>query len=201
VLGIVIDPHAVIEFWFGELSDGKVSKARKKLWFSVSADFDARCKDAFAGAYADLPQFNWRHDENACLAYILLTDQLPRNIFRGTKKAFAWDQLAVKAAKDGIASGFDTRLNLDQRTFFYMPFEHSETRLNQYTAVGLFTSLRDQAPAERKSELGNSLRVAQKHRDIILRFGRFPHRNNVLGRTSTEAELAFISQGEGFGQS
>ena len=83
MLGIVIDPHAVIEFWFGELSDGKVSKAQKKLWFSISADFDARCKDAFAGVYADLLQFNWRADENACLAYILLTDQLPRNIFRG----------------------------------------------------------------------------------------------------------------------
>lgn len=96
--------------------------------------------------------------------------------------------------------GIDRALNFDQRAFFYMPFEHSENILDQHIAVGLFSQLRDESPGPRRELIGNNLRFAQQHRDIIARFGRFPHRNAVLERDSSPEELDFVAAGDGFGQ-
>lgn len=143
---------------------------------------------------------HWQQSAKGQLAYILLTDQLPRNIFRGTAQAFQWDPLALEIARKGLQENYDQQLALDERSFFYMPFEHSEVLLDQHLAVGLFTYLRDSSPKQSRDVTGNTLRFAQQHRDIILKFGRFPHRNEILRRQSSQAERDFIAAGDGFGQ-
>ena len=194
---------ALLSFWFGELNDGVADDAHRKRWFEVDPEFDAAC-----GQFAPLldgardERLNaWLVSPQGTLAFILLTDQLPRNIHRGSADAFAWDGLARTAAVDGIRQRQDRDLGWDERSFFYLPFEHSEDLLDQHTAVGLFSALRDEAPKSQRQAMGNSLRFAQKHRDVIARFGRFPHRNAALRRASDAEEAAFVAAGEGFGQS
>ena len=200
---ILADFEPLLDFWFGPLENGLASAEQRKSWFTPDELFDARCRDEF------LPLLNqashsqlhhWLNSARGQLAFILLTDQLPRNIFRGTREAFDFDHLALAAARKGIVEGSDQQLGLDERAFFYMPFEHAEDLVDQHLAVGLFTYLRDSTAKENRDITGNTLRFAQQHRDIIVKFGRFPHRNAVLGRTSTAEELAFIEAGDGFGQ-
>ena len=193
--------RSILEFWFGTLINGIAAEEIRERWFVSNPDFDQACAKLCRSTLAEVATLNhWLDQPDSCLAYIILTDQMPRNIFRGSNQAFAFDHLALAAAKQGIERGHDQRLEWDQRAFFYLPYEHSEAILDQHTAVGLFTGLRDQAPKQHRSLMGNSLRFAQQHRDIILRFGRFPHRNEVLGRTSTAEESKFIAEGDGFGQ-
>ena len=126
---------------------------------------------------------------------------MPRNIYRGNAQAYAWDTTALQAAREGVSQQADRELGWDERSFFYMPFEHAENLLDQHLAVGLYSLMRDESPRELRNQTGNSLRYAQQHRDIILRFGRFPHRNVVLGRKSSADEATFVAGGDGFGQS
>jgi len=197
------DFEPLLRFWFGPLKNGLASNEQRKIWFNPDRDFDARCRDEFL-PFLTLAQsgdlHHWLDSARGQLAFILLTDQLPRNIFRGTQEAFAYDPFALATARQGIISGSDRQLELDERSFFYMPFEHSEDISDQHMAVGLFTYLRDSAPKSTRDIIGNALRFAQQHRDIILKFGRFPHRNAVLERHSTAEELNFIKAGDGFGQ-
>ena len=204
MLGLVVpDWPDVLDFWFGSLNDtGQADDVQRSLWFQTNAQFDAECR-TFEPLLDKALTGNleaWRNSPKSTLAYIVLCDQLPRNIFRGTAAAFKWDPLALAAARSGVAAGQDRTLALDERAFFYMPFEHSERMIDQYLAVGLFATLRDEAPGELRSIYGNMLRFAQQHRDIILRFGRYPHRNAVLGRESSSEELAYIASSDGFGQ-
>ncbi|XOV84147.1 MAG: DUF924 family protein [bacterium] len=197
------DFEALLAFWFGPLENGLAGPAQRKTWFTPDPDFDDRCRNAFLPVLelAREDRLNhWLDTPQGQLAFIVLTDQLPRNIFRGTREAFDFDPLALAVARKGIAAGSDRQLGLDERAFFYMPFEHSEDLLDQHMAVGLFTYLRDATAGEHRNITGQNLRYAQQHRDIIIRFGRFPHRNAVLQRTSTAQELAFIQAGDGFGQ-
>ncbi len=198
-------PRDVLSFWFGTLGDdGFADEAVRKRWFESSRTFDAACRDTFAetlDAVADNKLADWLIEPAGRLAYIVLCDQLPRNIYRGDARAFAWDSYALAAAREGVARGDDLQLALDERCFFYMPFEHSENLVDQHLAVGLFTHVRDSSPKARRELTGNALRYAQQHRDIVLRFGRFPHRNAVLGRASSEAEKEFVAGSDGFGQS
>ncbi len=196
------DWQSLLDFWFGDLEDGLAGAAQRKKWFESNPQFDQACAQfspwlemAHAGKLD-----TWRAAPHSCLAFIVLNDQLPRNIYRGEQRAYAWDDLALAAARGGIEQGFDQSLALDERAFFYMPFEHSEAILDQHLAVGLFTALRDAAPSSQRSIAGNSLRYAQQHRDIILQFGRFPHRNAALGRTSSTAEQEYVQDSDGFGQ-
>ena len=190
----------LLTFWFGELENGVASEEQATLWFTSSAEFDQSCREGYEGTLKSLQPNSWPQDARSQLALIILCDQIPRNIYRGTAEAFAYDGIALAAAKQGIERQIDQDLELDEKGFFYMPFEHSESLLDQHTAVGLFSALRDKAPKALKSDAGNKLRYAQIHRDIIQRFGRFPHRNRVLGRESTAEELELIEQGDGFGQ-
>lgn len=192
----------MLDFWFGELENGIAKPSVRANWFASSADFDERCREFSAPleAAANGQLNSWFDDPHGHLAYIVLCDQIPRNVYRGTAQAFAWDELALVAAKRGIENGIDQALSWDQRAFFYMPFEHSESAVDQHTCVGLFSRLRDEVPQAHRNTFGNNLRFAQKHRDIILAYGRFPHRNEVLGRISTEAEAEFAAAGDGFGQ-
>jgi uncharacterized protein (DUF924 family) len=197
------DFEPLLRFWFGPLKNGLASNEQRKLWFSPDKDFDARCADEFLPFLKQVKSGeldHWLASARGQLAFILLTDQLPRNIFRGTREAFAYDPLALTTARKGVIAGSDRQLELDEQSFFYMPFEHSENLSDQHMAVGLFTYLRDSSPKSVRDITGNTLRFAQQHRDIILEFGRFPHRNAVLGRESTAGELKFIEAGDGFGQ-
>jgi uncharacterized protein (DUF924 family) len=199
----VNEPEALLEFWFGQPSDGFADDAHRQRWFSGGPPFDDDCRMQFsslAARAADGELNHWQDDARSCLAFILLTDQIPRNIHRGTPLAFATDGPALNAARNGVTSGFDQVLGFDERCFFYLPFEHSESLIDQHTCVGLFTQLRDQTPNGFRHLTGGYLQFAHQHRDIITRFGRFPHRNAVLGRTSSTEELEFLQDGPQFGQ-
>ncbi len=198
-----LNPGNILEFWFGSLSDGIADDNHRSRWYAVDAAFDEACA-GFKSLYEDLDAGildAWLETPNDRLAYIILTDQLSRNIFRGTARAFATDNLALAASREGIELGADAGLGVDERCFFYMPFEHSESIIDQHTSVGLFSNLRDQHTGKHKEIAGQGLRYAHQHRDIIERFGRFPHRNGVLGRESTAEEAEFVADSDGFGQS
>lgn len=198
-----MDPAAVLDFWFGELMDGFSDAAHRARWYAFDDAFDRLIADQFAvvlEAARNGELSDWRDAPAGRLAFILLTDQFCRQIHRGTAQAFAGDELALCAAREGVERGMDRGLDLDQRAFFYLPFEHSEVLIDQHTAVGLFTQLRDETPSPYRHHTGNGLRHAQQHRDIIQRFGRFPHRNALLDRVSTPEELDFLGASGRFGQ-
>lgn len=200
---VLADFEPLLDFWFGPLDNGLATAEQRKVWFTPDKAFDARCRDQFLPLLSQVHSGHldhWLYSPRGQLAFILLTDQLPRNIFRGTREAFDFDPFALATARKGIAEGSDQQLGLDERAFFYMPFEHAEDVIDQHIAVGLFTYLRDSSAKNNRDITGNNLRFAQQHRDIIVKFGRFPHRNAVLGRRSTAEELAFIEAGDGFGQ-
>lgn len=169
----------ILDFWFGP-----EGRAR---WFDPDPAFDAACGRRFgpsveAAASGRLQA--WAMDPRGCLALCLLLDQLPRNVWRGTPKAFAYDAHARRVAGHAVAAGLDRTLRPEERLFVYLPFEHSESLADQERSVALM------------GELGDPgwLDYAMRHRDIIARFGRFPHRNAILGRESTPEELAFLRQ-------
>lgn len=134
------------------------------------------------------PPAAWMTTADPCLALILLLDQLPRNLFRGSPRAFSCDPAARQAASHAVDRGFDRSVAPVRRWFIYLPFEHSEDLADQRRALELYGSL----PADNDRDL--CLRAAQRHYDIIARFGRFPHRNEVLGRSSTAEEAAFLRE-------
>ncbi|MGH8705681.1 MAG: DUF924 family protein [Burkholderiales bacterium] len=187
------DPRAsqVLHFWFGEPPG-----ARDKRWFEKSAAFDAEiralfadlCDEAAAGRLAQ-----WQANPRDCLALVLVLDQLTRNIYRGEARAFAADSLALDAARTIVAHGWDREMLPVERMFAYLPFEHSETLADQLRGCELMEGL------SAYPETADAHFWAVKHRDIIRRFGRFPHRNAALGRASTPAELEFLKEpGSGF---
>ncbi len=197
------DARELLAFWFGEMHDGFSDEPHRNRWFNGGPEFDEACRVRFgelAVRAADGALPTWLETPHGTLAWILLCDQIPRNIYRGQALAFATDGPARNAARSGIEAGFDQHLGYDERCFFYLPFEHSESLVDQHTCVGLFTDLRDQTPDGYRHLTGGYLPYAQQHRDIIRRFGRFPHRNTALGRKSTSEELEFLARGNDFGQ-
>jgi uncharacterized protein (DUF924 family) len=193
----------VLEFWFGTMTDGLADVAARQRWFAGGREFDASCAAQFTtlleAAAADRLS-HWSTTPRGRLAFILVTDQFSRQIHRGSARAFATDARALACAKDGVAVGHDRGLGPDERSFFYLPFEHSESRVDQHTSVGLFSQLAAEAPSAHRDRALNTLDFAMRHRDIVLRFGRFPHRNAALGRASTEDEIAFLHTASRFGQ-
>ena len=200
-MGTIADlASSLHEFWFGSLNpDGAAPADRARRWFQPDPAFDQAC-DRFADELAALPatiEPGWLISPERLLAGILLRDQIPRNLFRGDPRAFAWDAQARQLTFLTIDRGADRALGLDQRAFCYMPLMHSERLRDQYLSVGLFMTLRDTAPKALRQQAGNYLRHAQQHRDTILEFGRFPYRNAALGRSSTIAEQAWLSRHSG----
>ena len=182
--------EAMLTFWFGADPQTDYPQQRK-LWFGKNPAFDMDVRNRFLGDYqaaAAGALEDWKQSEKSCLALILLLDQFPRNMFRDTPQAFATDAKALSTAKHAVASRFDRALQPVERMFIYLPFEHSENLHDQKRSLALFRSLTS-AP-----ELAGVVDYAQKHFDIIARFGRFPHRNRILGRESTPEELAFLEQ-------
>ena len=168
-------PAEVLDFWF---------QRERKDWFAKDERFDAEIRSRFlplyeraaAGGLAD-----WLQGPRSCLALVIVLDQFPRNMFRGSARAFAADPLAREAARTIVDRGWDRALSPDERTFAYLPFEHSESIEDQERSLKLF-------------EGGENFEWARKHYDIVQRFGRFPHRNAALGRASTPEEIEFLRQ-------
>jgi len=189
---------AVLDFWFGSgTDDSATAKAQGKLWWSkdtaVDADmrtrFSAQVNAAAAGDHDD-----WAATPRGQLALILLFDQFPRNIYRDTPQAFAYDSRALQLALNLIANGADRSLRRIERVFCYLPLEHAESIEMQTRSVELFTALAADAPEQERDTFRGYVDYAIRHREVIARFGRFPHRNRILGRSSTPEESEFLKQ-------
>jgi len=182
--------RALLDAWFGPPGDPDRERQRK-IWFKSTAEFDASLRDTFlvdyeAAAAGELG--SWETLSEGALALVLLLDQIPRNIFRGTPRAYASDAAARVAADRALARGFDRLVPLVWRRFFYMPLHHSEDLADQRRSVALFDAL--PGNPDRRDSLR---RYGRPYVEVIERFGRFPHRNAILGRESTPAEIAFLA--------
>jgi len=169
----------LLSFWFEETDP--------ELWFAKNDDFDAACRARFAALYeraANGELADWEETPEGCVALVIALDQLPRNIHRGDARAFATDPAARAVLRRALERGFDRGLPWRWRQFLYMPLQHSEDIADQTLSVALNATLGDE----------EVLKFARAHRDIIERFGRFPHRNATLGRETTAEEAAFLEQ-------
>jgi uncharacterized protein (DUF924 family) len=189
--------RGLLDFWFGPPDDPERFYHRQ-IWFRSTPEFDAAVRAGFAldhelaiaGALAD-----WEAAPLSALALVVLLDQVPRNIFRSTPRAFASDALALATTNRALGRGFDQQVPAAWRLFFYLPFEHSEVVADQRRGIELLMAL---PPVPGRPGDGHMTRL---HLDIVERFGRFPHRNAILGRISTPAELVFLEECEHrFGQ-
>ncbi|MGH1369182.1 MAG: DUF924 family protein [Maritimibacter sp.] len=182
----MITPDEVLAFWLDEIGP--------KGWYQSTPELDAEIRARFMTAWqaAQEGAFSlWLTYPNGALAYLILTDQFPRNMFRGEGRAFATDKAALAVAKCAIDKGWDMKLDEPQRQFFYLPLMHSESLVDQDRCVRLMLTRMPEAGE------GNLLH-AKVHREVIRRFGRFPYRNEALSRTTTETEAAFEQEG-GYG--
>lgn len=188
----------LLEFWFGELdSDGRADAAHVQCWWSKDEAFDDLVRARFLAAHEAVSAGDhegWLDEPRGRLAYVVALDQLPRNMFRGSERMFATDAQALAAAEAGLEAGQDRGLGIDERAFLLMPFMHSEELSVQERGIELFTAIRDELEGDARERIAANLGFAVKHRDIVARFGRFPHRNALLGRASTPEELDFLTQ-------
>lgn len=183
----------ILRFWFGDPADpnGEYGQQRQ-VWFKKDPAFDDAIRQRFLGDVeraiaGDLD--DWRQGPRSCLALVLLLDQFPRNLFRGNARCFGGDRAALTTAYHALDRGYDQQVLPVERIFFYLPLEHSENLADQNRSVELTRSLHATHP-----EFESTLDYALRHRDVIDRFGRFPHRNQVLGRETTPEEAEFLQQ-------
>ncbi|WP_341502172.1 DUF924 family protein [Gallaecimonas sp. GXIMD4217] len=196
----------ILDFWFGELDDqGMAGKAAARRWYQFDPGFDLEIKTLFEPLLRDAiagELEHWRDSPRGRLALVLLLDQFSRQIWRGTPRAFAQDELAQALVEEGLSLGQDDELALDEKRFFYMPLMHAENLALQELSVQCVERLLAGCTSEAAREaVNNSLHFAREHRDIIARFGRFPHRNRILGRQSSPQEQAYLAgNGQSYGQ-
>ncbi len=203
------DADRIHDFWFGRLPLS-AEELERRLWSWFGADsaverqqrdddlrsrFEGLIEPAAGGRLAE-----WAESPRGRLGLIILLDQFPRNIYRGTARAFAFDEHALRLTLDGLDLGADAALDPVERLFFYLPLQHAETLAAQDRAVALCRGLVDESPPATRSAFERTLGYAEEHRAIVERFGRFPHRNRVLGRSSTAAELEYLRTAQSFGQ-
>ena len=178
--------HEVLDFWFGP-SDSATRGAFRAAWFAVDPAFDREIRERFLPLYEEAAAGrlnDWKTTPESCLALVLALDQFPRNMFRGSPRAYGTDAEALATAGFAMAAEYDAILPHFTRKFLYMPYMHSERLADQERSVALFEDLGEEA----------SLKAALRHFEIIERFGRFPHRNAVLGRPSSPEEVAFLRE-------
>jgi uncharacterized protein (DUF924 family) len=193
----------VLSFWFADALDGREALERRmEFWFGgerdagntgaidrqIEGQFGPDMERAARGGLA-----SWAPTPRGRLALILLLDQFPRNVFRGTARAFATDSMALELALSGMHLGADTALHVVERLFLYMPLQHAERTDVQEQSVAAVVALAVDAPVPLRPLFEECVRFAQQHRDIVRRFGRFPHRNAILGRASTPEEREFLA--------
>lgn len=202
--GIPADAAAVLEFW---LADGTTldwpSQDLGKVWFGNDKALDESIREKF-GALVDEALdgglTTWENEPLQRLALIILLDQFTRNLFRGKARAFAGDARTQELTMDAVQRGWDHAMTCAERVFLYMPLMHAENLALQQECVIRFAQLHDEAPQAVKKNIQGSLEFAEKHRDIVAAFGRFPYRNAALGRTDTAQETEFLVNGPRFGQ-
>ena len=176
-------PNNILNFWFSERV--------KLLWFNSTPEFDAEIRTQYLAVYyAALNDKidEWEQSAEGCVALVIILDQFPLNMFRGLAESFHGEAKAIEIAKYAIDQSFDDLLTDKQKAFLYLPLMHSENLVDQDLSVTLFE----------KAGLTENLRFAKHHREIVRRFGRFPHRNRILNRQSTEAELEYLASDEAF---
>lgn len=189
---------SILGFWFGdELDEAAVAAELASLWWSKEPAMDAEIRRRFeslviAAGVGELEQ--WRSSIRGRLALVLLTDQFPRSIYRGTPAAFAFDAIARSLCLESLADGSDRKLRPIERVFLYLPLEHSESLDDQDRSVELFRALAAEVEPRLTPMFEDYLDYALRHRAIVERFGRFPHRNAILARPSTPAEIAFLEE-------
>jgi uncharacterized protein (DUF924 family) len=181
-------PGEILDFWFGREDEEGYGEFRE-AWFTKDPEFDREVRDRFEGAYEEAAAGrleHWKDEARSCLALIILLDQFTRNMFRGDPKTYATDDKALEAARHAVEHAYDRELTPYGRLFAYLPFEHSEDLDDQRLSVELFRGL--------AAEMGSDelLGYAMRHLEIIERFGRFPHRNEILGRATTPEEAEFL---------
>jgi len=194
----------ILDFWFGEIKDGLTVEDRNEFWFMPNADVDSTIRDKFEDLVRQAGSGklkSWQSTARGSLALIILLDQFTRNIYRGKPDAFKYDSIARRMCTEWIKNGTDKKLEIIERCFYYLPLEHSENLEDQDRCVKLFEELLVRVDKSKISLIKNSLDYAVLHRSIIEEFGRFPHRNKILNRESTQQELDFLlKQGIKFGQ-
>lgn len=174
---------SLIDFWF----DPQV----QPLWYNSNESFDNQLRANYLTLYQSAKSNeleHWKESALGCLALVLLLDQIPLNIFRGNKECFACEQMSRDVANTALTRHFDKELNDEQKAFLFLPFMHSEDISDQEKSIELFKA----------ADLEDNLRYAKHHRDIVLRFGRFPHRNAILGRENTTAETEYLRSENAF---
>lgn len=190
--------EAILNYWFGaDSDDAAVVKQKSALWWSKSREIDEDIRQRFESwmmkaSAGELSQ--WQSTPSGLLALILLTDQFPRNVYRDSPRAFAQDSKALACCLEGLDVGCDIELRPIERVFFYLPLEHAESLECQNRSVALFRRLAQSVPSEQKPVFQEYLDYAVRHRDVIARFGRFPHRNRILGRETTTEETTFLAE-------
>jgi uncharacterized protein (DUF924 family) len=182
-------PSDVLEFWFSEQS--------RALWFEKNSAFDEAIRGRFedtvrAAATGELE--HWERTAPGALALVIVLDQFPRNLYRGSARAFAADPRAREVADRALSRRLDQDIPLAQRHFFFLPFEHSESTGDQERSIALFQAWAEAHDGPARDRALEQMRYVHRHAEIVARFGRFPHRNEALGRESTEAEIAFLRE-------
>jgi len=198
-------PDEVLEFWFADaLESPQAAMARSSFWFAGDSATDSliwelyadTVSDAAAGHYDD-----WLQTARGRLALIIVLDQFPRNIFRGTAEVYRLDPMVITLAQAGVALGQLAGLSVPEQAFFLMPYQHAEDIEVQRAGVALMQAMVSEAPPEWEAAAVGFTEFAMRHHDIVESYGRFPHRNKVLGRNSTTDEARFLSEGgDSFGQ-
>jgi uncharacterized protein (DUF924 family) len=176
-------PQEILDFWF--------SDEVRKLWFNSTREFDALIRERYAALWESARRGeldDWMQSAEGCLALVILLDQFPLNMFRGEAKSFAGEAQSRDVARVAIQHNFDQSLDAERRAFLYMPFMHSEQLADQKRALELFA----------QPGLEGNLRFARHHHDIVEKYGRFPHRNQALGRESSAAEIEYLNSKEAF---
>lgn len=192
----------VLKFWFGDLDEeGRSDQAHIEAWFKKDPDFDEQIRKEFgwlhacllAAAVNDSALFSNANEQHS-LAAVIVLDQYSRNMYRDTPGMFAADAVGLAYSYGLVAQGLDKKLPLSMRSFAYMPFMHSERLVDQERCIELFENFASELEGDAQKRIQGNVNYAVKHRDIVARFGRFPHRNKILGRTSTAEEERFLTQ-------
>lgn len=191
--------ETVLQFWFGSgRTAQQVSDRQSGLWWSKNEAVDRKIRSRFSGVteavFLQQGDHDWRHSAEGCLASIICLDQFPRNMYRDTPRSFSYDEAARALAKSMTESGMDLELLPIQRVFAYLPFEHSEEIEDQNTSLRLYRRLTEAADRAERGLFETYYEFAVRHHHVIEQFGRFPHRNRILGRDSTESERTFLAR-------
>jgi uncharacterized protein (DUF924 family) len=193
-----MDAEEILSFWFGPTADDGLSQPTQiERWFAKSDALDAEIERRFFPRWQEImagERESWRIQPRSLLAYVIVLDQFSRNMFRGQPAAFSGDRRALSAVKQAVERQADQLLPGHLRIFLYMPYMHSEQLADQDECVALFTRFRDESSGALREMLTNNVGYAERHRAVIERWGRFPHRNEALGRVSTPEELEFLKQ-------